>query len=674
MCDENQGDISLLALTLTISGLARVRGEEQPGLGSAYFVSDVMPLVSRLGCNATACHGSQVGKGGLKLSMFGAEPEFDHGALTKSAGGRRINKVEPPQSLFLLKATASIPHEGGQKVQVGSPTYKMLVAWVARGAPWGDENAPVLASIKVAPEERILKKGESQQLKVAALFSDGAEKDVTRDALYESPAEGIAAVDQSGRVKAEDFGEAVIVVSYMRQFATVRVVVPQPLPDPFPEVEAYNKIDELVLAKLKKLGIPPSELCSDHEFLRRVYLDVIGTLPTPDEARAFLSDSDPQKRAKLIDRLLDSEEFADFWALKWGDLMRIKAEYPSNLWPNAVQAYHRWIRHSIAKNKPYDQFARELVTASGSNFRVPPANYYRAFLKREPQNLAEVTALVFMGARVGCARCHAHPTESWTLDDNVGLAAFFAQVRYKATREWKEEIVYVNPRQTMRHPRTSEVVPPKFPGGEVVELEGEEDSRVRFAQWLTTPENPWFTRNIVNRIWFWLFGRGIVHEPDDLRSTNSPENPELLKYLEQELASHNYELKHVYRLILNSRTYQLSSKSNRWNAGDVAHFSHYPVKRLGAETLLDAIGQVTERWDTYRSTIPEPFVVMPSGFRATHLADGSIDLPFLQLFGRPPRDTAYESDRDLELSMRQTLHLLNSSDVQNKINASPRLR
>jgi hypothetical protein len=339
-----------------------------------------------------------------------------------------------------------------------------------------------------------------------------------------------------------------------------------------------------------------------------------------------------------------------------------------------VQAYHRWVRHSIATNKPYDQFARELLTSSGSNFRVPPVNYYRAFLSREPQNLAEVTALIFMGARVGCARCHAHPQERWGLDDNAGLAAFFGQLRYKRSNEWKEEIVYVNPRQTMRDPRTNAPVKPRFLGGETVELEPGEDARVRFAQWLTSPDNPWFAKNIVNRIWFWLLGRGIVHQPDDLRSTNPPSNPELLDYLEQELISHDYDLKHVYRLILNSCAYQRSSSTNEWNRQDAAHFSHYYVKRLGAETLLDAIGQITEQWDTYRSRIPEPFVVMPSGFRATHLPDGSIGIPFLELFGRPPRDTAYESDRDFEVSMRQTLHLLNSSDVQNKINRSRRLR
>lgn len=641
---------------------------------STYFLRDVIPLISHLGCNTAQCHGSATGKGGLKLSMFGADPGLDFESLTRSAEGRRINRVEPAKSLFLLKATASIEHKGGQIVQPDSVQYRMLASWVVQGARLDAEQGPELVSIEVLPEKHVFRKGDTRRLLATAIFSDGTRRDATPYAFFQSSETEVATVDRAGQVKVDGYGQATIIVSYMRRFAVVRIVVPQPLSSPFPEVAANNEIDELVFAKLKELGIPPSETCSDPVFLRRVYLDVTGTLPTVDEARAFHADTDPQKRSKLIDRLLESGEFADFWALKWGDLFRVKSEYPSNLWPNAVQAFHRWVRDSIFNDKPYDQFAKELITASGSNFRSPPANYYRAFLKREPQNLSEVTALVFMGARVGCARCHAHPSEEWTFDDGVRMAAFFAQVKYKATREWKEEIVYINPRQTMRHPRTSEVVVPKFLSGDVPELAEGEDPRARFAQWLIAPENPWFARNIVNRVWFWLLGRGIVHEPDDLRSTNLPENEALLEYLEKELVSNQYDLKHVYRLILNSRTYQLSSKTHQFNQNDVAHFSHYQPKRLGAETLLDAIGQVTERWDTYRSRIPEPFVVMPQAYRATHLADGSIDLPFLQLFGRPPRDTAYESDRDLNLFMRQTLHLLNSSDVQNKINASARVR
>jgi hypothetical protein len=339
-----------------------------------------------------------------------------------------------------------------------------------------------------------------------------------------------------------------------------------------------------------------------------------------------------------------------------------------------VQAYHRWIRDSIAQNKPYDKFATQLLTSSGSNFRSSPVNFYRAFLKRDAQSLADATALLFMGARISCARCHGHPVEEWTLDDNLGMAAFFAKVRYKKTQEWKEEIVYFNPKASLRHPRTAQLVKPTFLGGDTLELSSDQDPRVKFAEWLTAPENPWFARNIVNRIWFWLLGRGIVHEPDDLRPTNPPQNPELLAYLEKELVSHNYDLKHIYRLILNSRTYQLSSKSNQWNKQDIAHFSHYPTKRLGAEQLLDAIGQVTETSEKYISRVPEPYTLLPAGHRAIQLTDGSIKTPFLEMFGRPPRDTAYESERSCETSMRQALYFINSRQLQAKIATSPSLR
>jgi len=662
--------LSLLVLVFVASSFHAAGGEEKP----VSFNNDVMPLLDKLGCNATSCHGSAKGQGGFQLSMFAAGPDRDYLALTKSDAARRINPVEPIKSLCLLKATESVKHGGGKRIQPGSAEYKMLASWIAQGTPRAVENEPALVSLKATPEKQVLKKDAAVQLAVTAVYSDGAEKVVTADARYRSSQEAVAKAAAKGTVKAGGFGQSTIVVTYMRRAATVRVVVPQPLPNPFPEVKPNNKIDELVLAKLKELGIPPSDLCSDHQFLRRVYLDTTGMLPTAEQARAFLADADPQKRSKLIDRLLGSEQFADFWALKWGDLLRMKSEYPSNLWPNAVQAYHRWVRDSIVSNKPFDQFARELITSSGSNFRDPQANYYRAFLKREPQSFADATALVFMGARLGCARCHGHPVENWSLDDNLGMAAFFVQVKFKKTQEWKEEIVYTSPKSTLRHPVTKQLVPPKFPGGAVPEIKKNEDPREKFAQWLTAPDNPYFAPAIANRTWFWLLGRGIVHDVDDMRPTNPPENPELLAYLTQELITHKYDLKHLYRLILNSRTYQLSSKSNQFNQHDKAHFSRYYVKRLGAETLLDAIGQVTETTETFTSRIPEPFIRTPKDFKATHLADGSIGVPFLQLFGRPPRDTAYESDRDLETSMRQVLHLLNSSHVQGKINASPRLK
>lgn len=521
---------------------------------------------------------------------------------------------------------------------------------------------------------RTLVPGEPAKLGVQAVLPDGSQRDVTAEARVVSTNEKILVIRPGGTLEAIGFGEACIAAHYAGKSCVARIAVPQSLPFDFPAMPANNRIDELVASKLEQLGIPPAELCSDEVFLRRVYLDVIGTLPTSDEARAFLADEAADKRARLVDRLLSSGEFADYWALKWGDLLRIKSEYPSTLWPNAVQAYHQWVRESIADNKPYDEFVRELLVSSGSNFRNPPANYYRAFQKKQPQDFGDVTALLFMGARIGCARCHPHPVEEWTSEDELGLAAFFAPVSFKSTTEWKEEIVYARPGRKLRHPETKELVAPRFLNGEVLEASGQLDPRVDFVNWLIAPENPWFARNAVNRIWYWLLGRGIVHEADDMRPTNPPANPELLDFLAGELVRHNFDLRHIYRLILTSRTYQRSSRATQWNDHDVAQFSHYLVKRLGAETLLDAICTLTERWDTYRSRIPEPFVQLPEGFRATHLADGSIGLPFLEMFGRPPRDTAFESDRDSELSLRQVLHLLNSQDVQLKISSSPRLR
>ena len=454
----------------------------------------------------------------------------------------------------------------------------------------------------------------------------------------------------------------------------MRVLVPQPLPAPFPQIAPNNKIDELVFAKLQKLGFPPSDLCSDEAFLRRVYLDVIGSLPKPEEARAFLADPDPAKRAKLIDRLLERDEYADFWALKWGDLLRIKSEYPVRVWPLGVQTYYRWVRGSIAANKPYDQFVRELITANGSDFQVGPANYYRAVQKREPQTYAEATAVLFLGARLDCARCHAHPTENWGLDDGLGMAAFFSKVAIKATQEWKEEIVFFNQYGGVYHPKLRDYVNPKFLGGEVLDIPRNQDPRPKFAEWLTAPQNPWFAKVMANRVWYWLLGRGIVHEPDDFRSTNPPSNPELLDYLTQEFGGNKFDVKHLFRLILNSKTYQLSSKPNEFNRGDLAHFSHYHVRRMGAEQLLDAVCQVTGTSDQFASWIPVPPTIMPAGSRAIQVFDGDIKNPLLDVFGRPLRDTPYECERKLEGSVRQSLHLVNSDHFEGKVAGSPNLQ
>ena len=442
----------------------------------------------------------------------------------------------------------------------------------------------------------------------------------------------------------------------------------QPAPPAASQEQAFaafkpaNRIDELVLARILQEGIPPSEKCSDEVFVRRVYLDAIGTLPTSAEVRSFLLDRALGKRSKLIDDLLSHGEFGEYWGLKWGDLLRVKSEFPSNLWPNAVQAYDRWIRESIRDNKPYDQFVRELLTSSGSNFRVPPANFYRAFQERVPRQIADNVALVFMGLRLNDA--------GLTDEQILGFSAFFAKLGYKVTDEWKEEIVFFKPEGKLLDAKTGKPVLPTPLGGKPLELPSDKDPRLAFADWLTAPENPWFARNIVNRIWFWLLGHGIVHEPDDMKPANVAWSPALLAYLQTELISNKYDLKHIYRLILNSSTYQLSSRPNRWNATDQTGFFHYQVRRLDAEPLLDAINQITGSGEKYSSPIPEPFTFLPNDQRAISLADGSIDSPFLELFGRPPRNTSFESERIATPSEFQAQHMLNSSYIQKKIEQS----
>jgi hypothetical protein len=422
------------------------------------------------------------------------------------------------------------------------------------------------------------------------------------------------------------------------------------------DVKPESPIDKLVFAKLNKLGVPPAYLCSDPVFVRRAYLDVIGTLPSGFEAQQFILDKNPNKRAALIDKLLERPEFADYWAMKWSDLLRVKAEFPINLWPNAAQAYHRWILASVRDHKPYDQFVRELLTSSGSNFRVGPVNFYRAMQGREPQGIAQTVALTFMGTRA----------DKWPTNKLAGMAGFFTQISYKSTGEWKEEIVFFDPAgDTNQVWKTA-----TFPDGKPAKLTPEKDPREVFANWLIDPKNPWFTHNIANRAWSWLLGRGIVQEPDDLRPDNPPVNPELLAYLEKELISAHYDLKQLFRLILNSKTYQLSSISRSNDPKAAENFAAYPLRRLEAEVLIDALNQITGSAEKYSSAIPEPFTFIPEDQRSISLPDGSISSPFLEMFGRPSRDTGLESERNNRSTPAQRLHLLNSSQIQRKIEQS----
>jgi hypothetical protein len=424
-----------------------------------------------------------------------------------------------------------------------------------------------------------------------------------------------------------------------------------------------NRIDELVSARWKVSHVRPAALCSDAVFVRRVYLDVIGTVATAAEAQEFLLSRNSDKRSALIDRLLQRDEFADYQAMKWCDLLRVKAEFPINLWPNAAQAYHHWIRTSLHDNVPYDKFARALLTSSGSNFQVPPVNFYRAMQNREPRGIAQTVALTFMGA-------HA---EKWPGDQWSNLAVFFSRVGFKYTGEWKEEIVFFNPAAT-NLVATAAKGTATLPDGTAVKLAADQDPRQVFADWLVDPKNPWFTRSIANRVWSWLLGRGIIQEPDDLRTDNPPADPELLAALEQELVAANYDLKQLFRLILNSRTYQLSSISPEDQADAATHFAAYPLRRLDAEVLIDAVNQITGSSEKYSSAIPEPFTFVPENLRSIALPDGSISSSFLEMFGRPSRDTGLESERNNRITADQRLHLLNSSHILNKIEQSRLVR
>jgi hypothetical protein len=422
-------------------------------------------------------------------------------------------------------------------------------------------------------------------------------------------------------------------------------------------VITQNKIDEFVLAGLKRSGIQPANICSDAVFVRRVYIDVIGTLPTPKEAKYFLQDQNPSKRIALINRLLEQDEFADYWTLKWCDILRVKSEFPVNLWPNAVQAYYRWIHDSLRTNMPYDKFARELLTSSGSNFREPQVNFYRALQGRQPSDIARTVVLTFMGTRY----------ENFPQPVRTDIELFFSQIAYKKTAEWKEEIVYLNPSSG----GTKVAV---LPDGKIIQIRPDDDPRQLFTDWLTEPNNPWFARNITNRVWAWLMGRGIITEPDDIRPDNPPVNPELLVFMEKELVRSKYDLKTIYRLILNSRTYQQSSIPRSDNPKTEAMFACYPVRRLDAEVLIDALDQIGGTGENYSSNIPEPFTFIPEGQRTIKLEDGSITSQFLEMFGRPARDTGLESERNNQPSDFQRLYLLNSNDVKNKIERSSILR
>jgi hypothetical protein len=630
------------------------------------FRNDVMAVLSKAGCNAGTCHGNKNGKGGFKLSLRGENPEQDYHSLTRDIFSRRIDPVEPQASLVLLKPTTTVAHEGGQRFKPDSLEYAILKQWIAARMPNDLEKAPVLKRIEVSPaEEVLLEPAREVQLQVRAEFSDGTSRDITPLAVYEA-ATPLVEISSNGRVQGKGAGESTVLVRYLDRQEPVRLAFVPARPDfKWQKVAAHNYIDEHVFAKLKLLRMNPSELGSDTVYVRRAYLDLLSILPSADEAQAFLQDKSRNKRARLIDRLLERPEHADFWTLKWADLLRVEAH---SLDHKGVQNFHHWIRQSVAENKPLDQFAREILFARGSTYRNPAANYYRP--NRDPASRAKAAAQVFLGTRLQCAECHNHPHERWTQDDYYDWAAVFARVKYKVLEnkreigsdehEWKgEQVVFPARVGALKNLRTGKDALPRFLGHSSA-ASPELDA---LAVWLTT--NTAFARVQVNRIWYHFMGRGLVDPPDDFRATNPASHPELLDALAADFVKHKFDVRYLIRLIMNSRTYQLSSEPNDTNADDAVNYSHAIVRRLGAEQLLDCQSQV--------AGVPLKFNGYPRGMRAAQLpgvrpeAKGQrranqLDR-FLELFGKPPRLLTTDTERSCECNMGQAFQLISGPAV-----------
>ncbi|MBX6315023.1 MAG: DUF1553 domain-containing protein [Isosphaeraceae bacterium] len=632
----------------------RVEAMEQPAPVS--FRHDVIPAFSQANCNMGACHGTPTGKGGFRLSLRGYLPDQDYLTLSREIAGRRIDPMAPETSMILRKPMGELPHEGGLRLFRNTKTYEFLHDWIAEGAK-DDPNAPAAVRLEVLPGNRVLNApATAQQIVAIVHYADGTRRDVTPICYYDSSNPEIAAVDPTGYVTFKNRGEVAVIAHYLDLVANVRLTHLVDVPGFRPtEVPQDNRIDQAVFAKLNRMRIPPSEPCTDQEFLRRVYLDAIGILPSVQEYQAFLADPSPDRRAKLVDRLLERPEFLDFWTLKFADVLRSNSRL---IQPKGAQVFNRWIRESLAQNKPMDQLVRELLTAAGSTFQNPAANYYR--ISRDPENSVETTAQLFLGVRIQCAKCHNHPFERWTQDDYYGFAAFFAQVKQKKGRFTDEEIIYTATQGDVRQPRTGQVMKPKALGGPTFDpAAAPGDRRVQLAAWLTSPDNPFFAKSLVNRVWFHLMGRGIVEPVDDFRDSNPASNDELLDGLAADFVKDGYDLKKLIRSILISRTYALSARTNELNADDTLYFSHAYTRLLPAEVLLDAISTVTG--------VATPFDGLPKGARATQIPDGKMENPFLKTFGRPARELACECERESDSNLSQALQLIGGATVNGKL-------
>jgi hypothetical protein len=620
------------------------------------FVRDVMPIISKIGCNAGTCHGAAKGKGGFKLSLRGYDPEWDYSVLTTELSGRRINRSDPAQSLMLLKPTETVPHKGGLVLDPQSEYYATLLRWIEEGIPNDTATTKRPDRLEVLPLSPTLAgPGSTQQILVKAHYPEGTVRDVTREAIYTSGAPDVATVTPNGVVTAARRGEAPLLVRYEGVYASDPLTVMGDRKGwKWADEPANNPIDTLVYAKLKKVKSQTSPLCTDAQFIRRASIDLTGLPPTPERVRAFLADATPmrQKRDRLIEELLDSPAYNDHWTNKWSDLLEVNRKF---LGEKGAWVFRDWIYRSIAQNKPYDRFVREILTASGDALQNPPASYFRII--REPTTATENTTQLFLGVRFSCNKCHDHPFERWTQNQYYQMAAFFSQVGVKPADQPEDEVVYDKAvADPIIQPRTGKAVAAKFPVGELQRTASIQTRRQWLADWMTSADNPFFAKAMANRVWSYFFGRGIIEPVDDIRAGNPPSNPELLDYLTKQFVQSRFDVKALMRLIAQSRTYQRSIKTNHWNEDDTINYSHAVPRRLMAEELMDAVRVATGSALKYEG--------LPEGFRAAQLPDSHVTGgEFLDLFGKPPRESPCECERNSTISLAQALNLINGPTI-----------
>ena len=651
--------------------------QSSPSESSVEFTRHVLPVLSKLGCNSGACHGALAGKGGFKLSLHAYNPKGDHFAITRQSKGRRIELADPARSLLLTKPTGALPHKGGLKLDPESEDYKTLADWIANDAQGPTSSDATLERLTVSPEQVSLKPDDEQQFTVNAHYSDGIVEDVTKWAKFTSTNRPVATIDDSGTAKVVGRGEAAVVIWFSSRIVMSKIQVPfehKIEPSVYKASLKRNVIDELVEAKLKSLNLAPSPRCDDSTFIRRAFLDTIGLLPTAQEVRSFLKSEDTDKRDKLIEGLLEREEFVDYWSYRWSDVFLINGK---RLRPEAVKAYYTWLRDNVEKNSPWDQMVREVVTAQGSSYENGATNFYA--LHQTPEDMAENVSQAFLGLSIGCAKCHNHPLEKWTNDQYYAMANLFSRVRAKGwggdarNGDGLRTLFLVNNGE-LTQPLTGKPQAPAPLDGEPLKFDDPRDRRIHLAQWLTSPENPYFSRSIVNRVWANFMGRGLVENVDDMRMSNPSTNEPLLAKLSEFVVENKYDLKALMKLILQSETYQRSSQTIEGNAEDDRFYARYYSRRLMAEILLDAVSQVTE--------VPTAFTKIrhngadikdtkeyPLGTRAIELYDSAVESKFLSTFGRNKRDIVCECERSNKPSMVQVLHIANGVTINEKLGA-----